>query len=118
MDMGTAISEELRRMGFPDILAPAATMWAQVFGDDFVGKSPLAEARKLGTRPFQAVHGTADRRVPAHHATDLAAALKAVNPSALPAWMIQGGEHVQGPFLLPAEYESRLGAFFHAALGS
>jgi hypothetical protein len=27
------------------------------------------------------------------------------------------GQHVQGPFLVPAEYEARLGAFFDAALG-
>ena len=117
MDMGTMVKEELKRMGFPDALALPATLWAQAFGDDFVGKSPLAEMAKMGTRPFQIVHGTADKRVNVHHATDALAVLQRSSPSAT-AWLIPNGEHVEGPFLLPAEYEARLGAFFHAVLGA
>lgn len=117
MDMAVLVKEELRRMGFPEILAPAGTLWAQVFGDDFVGKSPLAELKKVGTRPFQVVHGSHDQRVNVHHATDAEAVLKVANPSAT-AWLIPNGEHVQGPFLVPEEYEARLGTFFHAALGT
>jgi dipeptidyl aminopeptidase/acylaminoacyl peptidase len=116
-DMTTAVIEELRRDHYPEWLAPAVTAWAQVFGDDIVGRSPLVEARKVGTRPFQVVHGTADKRIAVHHATDLEAVLQAANPSNS-AWLIQDGQHVQGPFLVPAEYEGRLGTFFHAALGS
>lgn len=116
-DMGALFVEELHRMGFPEQLAFGGTVWSVIFGDDVVGKSPVAEAKKIGTRPFQVVHGTSDNRVNVHHAGDLQAALAAANPNARPAWLIPDGEHVQGPFLLPAEYEQRLGDFFRGALG-
>jgi fermentation-respiration switch protein FrsA (DUF1100 family) len=92
-------------------------MWMVVLGDDVLRYNPLDEARKIGSRPFQVVHGTSDRRVAVHHGTDLEAVLKANNPAS-EIWLIDGGQHVQGPFLLPAEYERRLGTFFHAALGT
>ncbi len=109
--------EELRRDRYPEILAPAAIAWAWFFGDDIVNRNPLAEAHKLGTRPFQIVHGTADRRSLVHNATDLEAVLKLANP-ATRAWFIDGAEHVQGPFLVTEEYQRRLGEFFRTALGS
>jgi uncharacterized protein len=114
-DPAKVAGEELRRDGYPEILAPAAIAWAWLFGDDIVNRNPIAEARTFGTRPFQVVHGTADQRSLVHNATDLEAVLQASNPGAQ-AWLIDGGQHVQGPFLVPAEYERRLGTFFRAAL--
>ena len=116
-DLETAAAEEAKRQGYPEILIPAAIAWARLFGDDFVARNPLAEAVKIGTRPLQIVHGTHDKRVAMHHAVDLEDVLLRSNPSAR-AWLIDHGQHVQGPFLLPAEYERRLGEFFRAALGS
>lgn len=117
MDMQTMVKEELRRMGYPEALAPAASFWAKALGDDFVTLSPLAAVAKIGTRPFQIVHGTNDLRVNVHHATDALAVQRRANPAA-DAWLIPNGGHVQGPFLMPSEYESRLGTFFRAALGA
>lgn len=115
-DLATIAVEEARRQGLPEILVPGAIAWMWLFGDDVVNRSPLNEAHKIGTRPFQVVHGMKDRRVALHHAKDLEAVLQAANP-ANHAWLIDGAEHVQGPFLVTAEYQRRLGEFFRAALG-
>jgi dipeptidyl aminopeptidase/acylaminoacyl peptidase len=117
MDMQTMVKEELRRMGYPEVLAPAASLWAKAFGDDFATLSPIAGVAKIGSRPFQIVHGTNDLRVNVHHATDAAAVQQRASPAAV-AWLIPGGGHVQGPFLVPSEYETRLGDFFGSALGA
>ena len=117
MDMQTMVKEELRRLGYPEVLAPAASLWAKALGDDFMTLSPLAAVVKIGSRPFQIVHDTNDLRVKVHHATDALAVQQRANPGAT-AWLIEGGGHVQGPFIVTAEYETRLGAFFHAALGA
>lgn len=114
-DKPRVIYEAIGRM--KQLLIPAAIAWMWVLGDDVVNRNPLAEAHRIGTRPFQVVHGTDDARVPLHHAKDLEKVLVAANP-ARRAWLITGAQHVQGPFLLPDEYQRRLGAFFHAALGS
>jgi dipeptidyl aminopeptidase/acylaminoacyl peptidase len=116
-NVATGAAEEARRNGYPDILVPAAIAWMWLLGDDVINRSPLAEAHRIGVRPFQVVHGTADSRVPIHHATDLEAVLQEANPASR-AWLIDGAQHVQGPFLVPQEYEERLGSFFRAALGS
>lgn len=117
MDMQTMVREELRRMGYPELLAPAASFWGRAFGDDFISLSPLGGVAKIGARPFQIVHGTNDLRVNVHHATDALAVQQRANPAAT-AWLIPNGGHVEGPFVVTAEYESRLGAFFHSALGA
>lgn len=117
MDMQTMVKEELRRMGYPEVLAPAASLWAKAFGDDFATLSPLAAVAKIGSRPFQIVHGTNDLRVNVHHGTDALAVQQRASAGAT-AWLIEGSGHVQGPFFVTAEYETRLGAFFHAALGA
>jgi len=113
-DMLSSLVEEA---GFPkSLLLPAAIGWWWALGEDVIGRNPLAEARRVGSRPLQVVYGTADRRVAAHHVTDIEAVLAAANPSSR-AWVIEGAAHVQGPFLVPDEYEGRLATFFHAALG-
>jgi dipeptidyl aminopeptidase/acylaminoacyl peptidase len=116
-DLATAAVEEARYAQKPEFLVPAAIFWMWVFGDDVINRSPLKEAYNIGTRPFQVVHGWMDERVAPHHAKDLEAALQVANPGSR-AWLIAGAEHVQGPFLATAEYQRRLGEFFHAALGS
>jgi fermentation-respiration switch protein FrsA (DUF1100 family) len=116
-DLATAGVEEARRAGQPEFLIPAAIAWLWLFGDDVINRSPLNEARRFGTRPFQVVHGTNDQRVALHQATDLEAVLQASNPASR-AWLIEEAEHVQGPFLVTEEYQRRLGEFFRAALGS
>lgn len=116
-DVVSAAVEEARFAQKPEFLVPAAIAWMWLFGDDVINRSPLNEARNIGTRPFQVVHGTNDERVALHHATDLEKVLLAGNP-ANRAWLIDGAEHVQGPFLVAAEYQRRLGEFFRAALGS
>jgi dipeptidyl aminopeptidase/acylaminoacyl peptidase len=113
----TAVEEARRPPTKPEILIPAAIAWMWLLGDDVVNRSPLAEASRIGSRPFQVVHGTNDQRVALHNARDLEAVLVAANPADR-AWLIDGAQHVQGPFLVPAEYQRRLGEFFRAALGA
>lgn len=117
MDMQVMVKEELQRLGFPEALGPAATIWAKAFGDDFVDRSPIAGVRKIEARPLQIVHGLNDQRVNPHHATDALAVQQMTNPSA-EAWLIPNCGHVQGPFAVPEEYQTRLGTFFQEALGT
>lgn len=114
-DFSQAAVEEARRKNLPEILVPAAIAWARILGDDLVARNPLTAAPKIGTRPLQVVHGMKDGRIGVHHAYDLERALQVANPD-VRAWIIEGAHHVEGPFLLPDEYERRLGEFFGTAL--
>lgn len=114
-DLATVAVEEARYAHQPEILIPGVIAWMWLFGDDVINRSPLKEAYKIGTRPFQVVHGWMDERVAPHHAKDLEEAIQVANPASR-AWLIAGAEHVQGPFLVTEEYQRRLGEFFRAAL--
>jgi dipeptidyl aminopeptidase/acylaminoacyl peptidase len=120
-DTTTVIREEVRYQGFPEILTEGAVLWARVFGIDLDSKRPIDAIAKLGDRPLQVVHGTSDDRVQPHHALDFVRAREEVvgkGGQGVEPWFITGGEHVEGSFLVPDEYERRLVAFFTDALGT
>jgi dipeptidyl aminopeptidase/acylaminoacyl peptidase len=120
-DTTMVIREEVRYQGYPEILTEGAVLWARVFGIDLEERRPIDAVARLGSRPFQVVHGTSDERVQPHHALDFVRAREAVvgkGGQGVEPWLITGGEHVEGSFLVPDEYERRLVAFFGDALGA
>ncbi len=118
-DTTTAISEEVRHRGFPDILTTGGKLWGRLFGIDLDEHRPIDAIPKIGTRPLMIVHGLADTRVQPHHALDFALAREQVlgGQAYLPPWYVPHARHVQAAFAAPAEYERRLVSFFTAALG-
>ena len=118
-DTTTAIAEEVRRAGYPDILTVGGRLWARLFGIDMDAHRPIDAVAKIGTRPFAVVHGLADTRVQPHHGLDFALAReKAVGAEEyLAPWFVPHAAHVQAAFVAPDEYERRVVAFFTDALG-
>jgi dipeptidyl aminopeptidase/acylaminoacyl peptidase len=120
-DTSLVIREEVRYQGFPEILTEGATIWALAFGIDLGSHRPIDAIAKLGERPLQVVHGTSDERVLPHHALDFVRAREEVvgkGGQGVEPWFVTGAEHVQAAFAAPEAYESRLVAFFSAALGA
>ncbi|MBA2717706.1 MAG: prolyl oligopeptidase family serine peptidase [Chloroflexi bacterium] len=119
-DAWTAVHEEVRRRGFPEILIGGARLWGLAAGIDPDRARPLDAMAAIRDRPVMIVHGSIDSRVDPHHAFDLANALAAPRgPGGAPAspWIVPGADHLRASFVAAAEYERRLTAFFTAALG-
>lgn len=115
-DVDAAISDELARNGYPRFLSVGGLLVAQLLsGSSLTMPNPLWAASRLGTRPVFVTHGTADTRMPVHHATDLAAAIRAHGGN-VTVWLVPGAGHVQAIFTRTAEYAARLAAVFTAAL--
>lgn len=111
------ISEELERSNYPTWLMPGGIVMAQVVsGDNLVAHSPEDAIRRNAGRPLFIVHGTADGRINVRHTQQLQA-LAATNNANLTVWLPAGIDHVNAAYDLTADYESRLLAFFDAALG-
>jgi dipeptidyl aminopeptidase/acylaminoacyl peptidase len=104
--------EELQNKGYPSILAPGAVVMARlVSGEDLVAHDPVKAALSAGDRPIWVVHSTADSRVAVHHSYALQAATQEAGVDA-EFWFIDGASHVQSPAVYPAEFQTRLSAFF------
>jgi len=118
-DTSSAIAEEVRRAGYPDILTVGGKLWARLFGIDMDAHRPIDAVAKMGTRPFAVVHGLADTRVQPHHALDFALARQAAAGAEedVAPWLVPHAAHVQAAFVAPGEYERRLVTFFTDALG-
>lgn len=119
-DTSTAIGEEVRRAGYPEILTVGGSLWARLFGINLDEHRPIDALAKIGTQRLMIVHGISDDRVQPHHALDFAREREAVvgkqGPDVEP-WLVPGAEHVQAAFAAPVEYEQRLVSFFAEALG-
>lgn len=119
-ETSTAIREQVRNEGFPEILTVGATLWGRLGGIDLDEHRPIDAVAKIGERPLAIVHGISDDTVEPHHAVDLARKREEVVGKSGPLvepWFIPGAEHVQAAFAEPEEYERRLVAFFTGALG-
>lgn len=119
-DPWTAVREEVRRQGFPELLVPGAALWGLAAGIDLDRARPIDAIRALGDRSVMLVHGALDSRFEPHHAVDLAAALSAARaPSSPPVepWIVPDADHLRASFVAAPEYEQRLSAFFGRALG-
>jgi dipeptidyl aminopeptidase/acylaminoacyl peptidase len=119
-DTSTAIAEEVRRAGYPEILTVGGSLWARLYGINLDEHRPIDAVARIGTRRLMIVHGLSDDRVQPHHALDFARAREAAvgkQGTGLEPWFVPGAEHVQAAFAAPGEYERRLVAFFTEALG-
>jgi len=116
-DLPQIINEELARNNYPTWLEPGAILAARlVAGDNLVAFSPKDAINNDAGRPIFIVHGTNDERINVHHTQQLATLAKQTNAN-VTVWMPEGVGHVMAEFALPDEYEQKLVAFFHAALG-
>jgi uncharacterized protein len=119
-DLNQAIREEIAFQGLPDavnLLVPGGLLIGRMVGFDPLSISPLDMASAIGSRPFAVVHGEQDPKSLVHHATDLAEVVARSVPGYTP-WLVPCAQHVEAAFCATAEYESRLVAFFTAALGA
>jgi dipeptidyl aminopeptidase/acylaminoacyl peptidase len=121
-DPWTAVREEVRRHGFPDLFVPGAVVWGLLHGIDLDRARPIDAMAAIGSRPVMLVHGALDTRFDVHHVRDLAAALVAARGEArgpdFGPWIVPGAEHLRSSYVAAPEYERRLVAFFGDALGT
>ena len=111
------LEEELRRNGYPILLAPAALIMGRLTaGVNLVARDPISTIRRAGTRPVYIVHSRADTRIDVNQSEQLAAAAQAAGVN-VTAWFPETGDHVQTPAWYPEEFEERLVGFFRGALG-
>jgi dipeptidyl aminopeptidase/acylaminoacyl peptidase len=116
--LGDAVQAELTRNGYPALLWPAGVLAARlVAGDDLSSHAPADAARKLGRRAVFITHGTADTRLSAQYAHDLARAVRE-GGGAVEPWLVEGAGHIQAVSRHPAAYEERLTTFFTTALAA
>jgi dipeptidyl aminopeptidase/acylaminoacyl peptidase len=105
-DPWTAVREEIRRQGAPEILIPGAVAWGLAAGIDLDRARPVDPMAAIGRRPVAIVHGATDTRVDPHHAFDLAAAVTAARDPAGPAvqpWIVPGADHRRAAFIAADE---------------
>lgn len=115
-DVETRIAEELDQRGFPQLLAPAATLVARlVSGDDLTSHTVLGELSRLRGRHLFITHGLEDRATYVSHGRTIDEAARAAGV-VTETWFVPGSGHTDALFLDPSEYERRLAGFFTTAL--
>ncbi len=115
-DLQQIIQAELKRNGYPTILAPAGLiMGSIVTGENLFVRSPVETITKAAGRPVYIVHTRADSRIAVNQSEQLAAAAQATGAK-VTAWFPENGEHVQTPAAYPGEFEQRLVGFFRENL--
>ena len=114
-DFNKAATHEVEYQGFPGFLWRAAYWAARVRGKDLMAVTPADGIERMGSRPVQVLHGTADSRVGYHNATDLVAFAK-TGGLKVTLHSFKGADHIEGLLLEPQRYQSVLVDFFSAAL--
>ncbi|HEY3334151.1 MAG TPA: CocE/NonD family hydrolase [Candidatus Limnocylindrales bacterium] len=103
--------------GLARVVVPGAILWARILaGDDLTRFNPIDEVAHYTGRSIAFVHGELDKVLPASMAVEMQAAAVAAGATSPEAWIVPGAGHTEAVFLAPDEYESRLLAFFTAAL--
>jgi dipeptidyl aminopeptidase/acylaminoacyl peptidase len=97
------------------LLQPGLWMGRMVYGDDIYSQHPVEAVARFGDRPLFLVHGTPDQTVPYKHMSLLEQA--AVEAGVTVESWTTDSQHVFSIYDYTADYESRLIAFFQAALG-
>jgi dipeptidyl aminopeptidase/acylaminoacyl peptidase len=111
------LRDNLAPRGLPGWLAPGAIRMGRLaWGDDLYAHRPSEAFLQDRARPLYVVHGTADQRIALYHDEEYRALAQATGANAT-FWLVAGAGHQQSSFLVPDEYERRLVAFFHGALG-
>ena len=118
--LGNFVVDQLKDpTGLSRVLVPGALVWARALsGDDLVRYSPIDELRAYAGRPIAFVQGELDAVLPpamAREMHDAAVAAGALTPE---PWIVPNAKHSEAVFNDPAGYESRLVAFFRAAIGT
>ncbi len=114
-DMERRIAHELEAKGYPALLAPASTLVARfVSGDDLASHTVSGELASLQGRHLFVVHGASDESTYVSHAHELEDAARSAGVS-VDSWIVPEAGHVGAMFLVPVEYEERLGEFFGSA---
>lgn len=110
------IKEELKRENYPPFLAYGAIIMARLTtGDNLLKYNPADAVRRHFNRPIFIAHSTADKRVNAHHARDLADLAKQTGAN-VTVWFVSDAAHAQSVLKYPQEYENRLVDFFRKYL--
>lgn len=110
------VRSELRRAGFPTLLAPGTLLAGRLItGQDLLEHTPLEAIQQSGARPIFVVHSADDQRISIEHAYQLEEAARRHSVNA-EFWYIDTADHVRGPALFPAEYETKLVDFFSTNL--
>jgi alpha-beta hydrolase superfamily lysophospholipase len=114
-DFNKAATHEVQYQGFPGFFWRAAYWAARVRGKDLMAVTPTDGIERMGNRPVQVLHGTADSRVGYHNATDLAAFAEARGLK-VTLHSFEGADHIEGLLLESQRYQTALVDFFSAAL--
>jgi fermentation-respiration switch protein FrsA (DUF1100 family) len=114
-DLADIMAREFKaRTGFPGFfLSPVLSMVKLMYGVDFKAVKPVASVPLISPRPILFIHGAEDSFIPLEHAYRLHAA--SLNPRD-ELWIAPRAEHVRAYVTHPAEYISRITAFFDEAL--
>ncbi len=109
--MKREFAERTKVPGF--FLQPVLFMVKLFYGVDFNAVKPVQAVSRIAPRPILFIHGTADTFVPPEHASRL---LQAAQNPADALWLAPNAEHVKSYAANPAEYMSRVIAFYDKSL--
>ncbi len=116
-DFNKAATHEVEYQGFPGFLWRAAYWAARVRGKDLMAVTPADGLARLGERPVQVLHGTADSRVAYQNAIDLVASAETTGAKVV-LHAFEQADHTEGLLLEPRRYETALIDFFSGALAN
>ncbi|MGD0017768.1 MAG: prolyl oligopeptidase family serine peptidase [Candidatus Limnocylindrales bacterium] len=116
-DLTQVLRHQVRSYMIPSFFADLALAYGRMHGHEIAFPSPGGEVRRFGRRPLAIVHGERDGSVPVEQAYMLIAVDQAAGGRPT-IWLVPDVGHTGAMGSYPAEYESRLAAFFSAALGS
>ena len=115
-DLTEVLRHQIWSEGVPSFFADLALAYGRMRGQEMASPSPSEEVSRFGGRPLAIVHGEQDGWVPVEQAQRLIARDEAAGGRPT-VWLLPDVGHVGAMGAHPAEYESRLEAFFSAALG-
>lgn len=116
-DLTEVMRHQLWSRGIPGFFADLVLAYSRMRGQELASPSPSGEVSRFGDRPLAIVHGERDGSVPVEQAHRLIEIDEAAGGRPT-VWLVPDAGHTGAMGLHPAEYESRLIAFFWAALGS
>ena len=114
-DMTEVTRHQLGARWIPPFFADLVYTYGRWQGVELTSPSPRDEVARFGSRPLAIVHGQDDGSVPVEQAGQLIVADEAAGGHPT-VWLVPDAGHARSMFAHPAEYESRLIAFFSGAL--
>ncbi len=113
------LQEQVTAQGGIGPVVPGAFVAARaLYGIDFYAVRPVDVVAKLAPRPVFFIHGEHDPWLPASNLTKLVDAASSPSNAHVQSWIVPGVvDHAQTYHTAPVEYETRVLAFYTAALG-